>query len=116
MGEMTKEEMRLYIESVEGQEIPKRTPKEAFEAGKRGDFSAYDLAGRKVALSLLRFFERHSEINPQDTYYLAKDQGTIQIDSVLDEQAKKEIDDIGPTGAMFGWALGSVKWLLKKEG
>lgn len=116
MTPMTKEEMRKYIESAEGQELSKMTPEEAFEAGKRGDGSAYDLAGRKVALSLLRFFERHPEINPQLTYYLhppEQDTG-IQIDSILDEQAQKEIDEVGPTGAMFGWALSSVKWLLKE--
>lgn len=43
-----------------------------------------------------------------------RDARSIQIDVVLDEQAKREIDAIGPTGAMFGWALGSVKWLLEK--
>ena len=114
MGEMTKEEFRQYILSAEGEELPKFTPEEAFEAGKRGDHSAYDLAGRKVACTLFRFFERHPEVDPQQTYYIAKDQGTIQIDDVLDEQAKREIDAIGPTGAMFGWALGSVRLIMKK--
>jgi len=111
MREMTKEEFRQYILSAEGQELP--TPEEDFRAGMRGDTSAYDLAGRKVACALLRFFERHPEINPQDTSYLARE-GKIQIDKVLDERARREIDAIGPTGSMFGWALGSVKWLLKK--
>lgn len=133
---MTKEEFRRYILSAEGEELPKLTPKEAFEAAKRGDLSAYDLAGRKVACALLRFFERHPEINPQDTYCIAEERGEIQIDEVLDEQARREIDAIGPTGTMFGWGrrhdfgppiagrppasfsklavLGSVKWLLEK--
>gem|GEM_PF-6459105 len=118
MSEVTREEFRRYILSAEGEELPKLAPEEAFEATKRGDFSTHSLAGRTVAYALLRFFERHPEINPQDTYYIAKDyiakEGKIRIDDVLDEQARKEIEAIGPTGAMFGWALGSVKWLLEK--
>lgn len=113
MSEVTREEFRRYILSAEGEELPKLAPEEAFEATKRGDFSTHSLAGRKVACALLRFFERHPEINPQDTYYVAKE-GKIRIDDVLDEQARKEIEAIGPTGVMFGWALGSVKWLLEK--
>lgn len=106
MGEMTKEELKQYILSAEGEELPKLTPKEAFEMGKRGDHSAYDLAGRKVACVLLRFFERHPEVDPQGT-----DTRTYDI---LDEQAKREIDALGPTGAMFGWASGSVQLIMKK--
>lgn len=124
-GEMTKEEFRQYILSAEKEELKRMTPQEAFEAGKRGDLTQYDLAGRKVALALLRFCERHPEIELELTYYLgftpadvkkAKARGEVmtRIDEVLDEQANKEIDAIGPTGAMFGWALGSVKWLKER--
>lgn len=125
MGEMTKGEFRQYILSAEKEELKRMTPQEAFEAGKRGDPTQYDLAGRKVALALLRFFERHPEIELELTYCLgftpadvkkAKARGGVmtQINEVLDEQAKKEIDAIGPTRAMFGWALESIKWLLEK--
>ena len=118
MEKMTKEEFRQYLEYAVMEELRRMTPEEAFEAGKRGDFSQYDLAGRKVAVALLRFFERHPEIDPQQTYYIHPQgvlEGKTRIDSVLDEQANKEIDAIGPTGAMFAWALSSVKWLLEKS-
>jgi hypothetical protein len=72
MAKMTKEEFRQYILSAEHEELKCMTPQEAYEAGMRGDMSQYDLAGRKVALALLRFFERHPEIDPQDTYYLGR--------------------------------------------
>ena len=124
MEKMTKEEFRQYLLSTEGEELPKFTPEEAFEAGKRGDLSGYDLAGRKVACALLRFFERHPEIDPQQTHYIRAEpereqvreasKPRLEINEILDEQAKREIDEIGPTGFMFGWALGSVKWLLEK--
>lgn len=116
MPHLTKEEYRQYIESSEKEELKQMTPEEAFEAGKRGDLTQYDLAGRKVSLSLLRFFERHPEIDPQKTHYLNRKsvEQDIYIDDVLDEQAKKEVDAIGPSVAMFELSLSGVKWLLEK--
>ena len=113
---MTKDEFRRYVLSAEKEELKRMTPEEAFEAGRRGDLSQYDLAGRKVACALLGFFERHPEVDPQRTYYMAEGPGMIQIDTILDERANREIDAIDPSGAMFGWALTSVKWLLEKPG
>lgn len=96
MKPMTKEKMREYIESAE-----------------HGDALPSDLG--KVALSLLKFFERHPEINPQKTCCINPETDEIKIDDVLDEQARKELDSLLPTRVMFEGALSSVKWILKKD-
>lgn len=56
---MKKEEFRAYVMTEEP--IPKLTPEEAFQAGKRGDMSGYDAAGRACARAIIKFGERHPD-------------------------------------------------------
>lgn len=57
--EKSKEEFRAYV--MEETPVPKVTPGEAFEKGKRGDLSGYDAAGRACARAVVKFSERHPD-------------------------------------------------------
>lgn len=106
---MTREEMRRHIEESEAIELKHMTAEEAFEAGRRGDFEQYDLAARKVALILLKLFEKQP-VDFRNYGYLQK--GKANIFDVIPEEARARIDAIAPSGLQMSWAIGSVRYAL----
>lgn len=128
--------------NLEPLEPPKLTPDEAFEAGKRGDLSAYDAAARKCARLLYqaaqenckvgyvlgkmskvgnevdRYFRRGSTKHHQlwQSWFLDMDS---YLSYVLEKEApeiNKAINDVGPTGFMWGWAVQAAIGALKEDG
>jgi len=104
--EYTKKEMLERIEDSDKEELRKLTSTEAFEMGKVGDMSQYDLAGRKLALAFLKFARRHPSVDLQefDNFH--------DFFAVLDPEARKAVDDIGPSGFQCAWAFVNVRWVL----
>lgn len=176
MSKLTKEQFRSYI--MEKTPVHDITPEEAFEAGKRGDMSNYDAAGKECTRAILRFAKRHPTdwtkiqlvykglrrfqklkfLTPEDSQkYVeekvlgengisrykkypdwtydrlrlhpswnlkdSKDQlsqgitsaATDLLDELQDEELKREIDKIGPTGFMWSWAVNSAVYLSEVE-
>lgn len=129
----------LFLEPMEP---PKLTPEEAFEAGKRGDLTGYDAAGRKCARLLYEAAQRNckvgyvlgkmSEIGEKVGYYLKKDSTEhhqvwqswfLDMESYLsyileneEPETTKAINNVGPTGFMWGWSVQAAIGALKEDG
>ncbi len=113
---MDKKEFResLYSDPLEPQRM---TPTEAFEAGKRGDLTAYDSASRKIARVILEWAEKDS--GNKQTFFERYDNpkypnlkaGGVELDDI--PEIKKVVDEVGPTGFMYSWAVESINWLLR---
>lgn len=122
-------------------EPPKLTPEEAFEAGKRGDLSGYDAAGRKCARLIYEVAQKNckvgcvlgklSKISKNVGRYLKEETAHHQVwqDWFLDmdgylsyvfekeaPEIQKMIDEVGPTGFMWGWAVQAAIGALKEDG
>jgi hypothetical protein len=123
-------------------EPPKLTPEEVFEAVKKEDFSGYDAAARKCARLLYEAAQKNckigyvlgkmSEISEKVSRFFKK--GSTQhhqlwqdwfldMDDFLSYALEKEtpeiqkaIDDVGPTGFMWGWAVQAAIGALKEDG
>jgi len=122
----TKEEFKAYV--MREDPIPTMTPEEAFEAGKRGNLSGYDAAGRACARAIIKFTERHPHRwqNIQNIYsglHRLSDlmerqrivlEGIKLLDELADDELKKEQDEIGPTGYMWSWAVMTAVTLTEK--
>lgn len=124
-GGMSKDQFRgyLYKEPLE----PKhQTSEEAFEEGRRAaqgvkpDMTGYDAAGRKLTRVMLEWAEKSAENRKlflercRTPKYKNLGSAGVELDDIA--ELKKEIDAIGPTGFMFGYAVASVKWLVSNDG
>lgn len=129
---------RLFSEPLEP---PKLTAEEAFEAGKRGEFSGYDAAARKCARLLYEAAQQNckigyvlgkmSEIGNRVSRYFRKGSTNhhqvwqswfLDMDSYLSyvlekelPQINKAIGDVGPTGFMWGWSVQAAIGALKED-